>query len=156
MYFRCVVLFFFFFFKQKTAYEMRISDWSSDVCSSDLFEMAKKGPVKITPVARYSPDFELPFGYYINGSEGAVKHQVGTLAKAGPYPEHQALFPEMEGDVSFDPGKAEFGFFVTGPDHSAYSEDHWNQIYHQENVGHPVRIYAAKDRNGKEIGRAHV
>src|SRR3546814_3498930 len=30
------VLFYFFFFKQKTAYEMRISDWSSDVCSSDL------------------------------------------------------------------------------------------------------------------------
>src|SRR3546814_7544030 len=29
-------LFFCFFFKQKTAYEMRISDWSSDVCSSDL------------------------------------------------------------------------------------------------------------------------
>src|SRR3546814_8101546 len=29
----CVI---FFFFKQKTAYEMRISDWSSDVCSSDL------------------------------------------------------------------------------------------------------------------------
>src|SRR3546814_4787234 len=29
-------LFFVFFFKQKTAYEMRISDWSSDVCSSDL------------------------------------------------------------------------------------------------------------------------
>src|SRR3546814_1562349 len=28
----------FFFFKQKTAYEMRISDWSSDVCSSDLYE----------------------------------------------------------------------------------------------------------------------
>src|SRR3546814_1095937 len=31
-----LILFFFFFFKQKTAYEMRISDWSSDVCSSDL------------------------------------------------------------------------------------------------------------------------
>src|SRR3546814_3274456 len=30
---RCMIL---FFFKQKTAYEMRISDWSSDVCSSDL------------------------------------------------------------------------------------------------------------------------
>src|SRR3546814_3625459 len=29
-------LLFFFFFKQKTAYEMRISDWSSDVCPSDL------------------------------------------------------------------------------------------------------------------------
>src|SRR3546814_5059173 len=34
----CVLIYllFFFFFKQKTAYEMRISDWSSDVCSSDL------------------------------------------------------------------------------------------------------------------------
>src|SRR3546814_4635526 len=30
------MLLFFFFFKQKTAYEMRISDWSSDVCYSDL------------------------------------------------------------------------------------------------------------------------
>src|SRR3546814_10090478 len=38
MYFGLVYMlfFFFFFFKQKTAYEMRISDWSSDVCSSDL------------------------------------------------------------------------------------------------------------------------
>src|SRR3546814_129811 len=36
---RCVLLLF-FFFKQKTAYEMRISDWSSDVCSSDLGPIA--------------------------------------------------------------------------------------------------------------------
>src|SRR3546814_2672921 len=33
---RIMCLLCFFFFKQKTAYEMRISDWSSDVCSSDL------------------------------------------------------------------------------------------------------------------------
>src|SRR3546814_18470517 len=33
---------FFFFFKQKTAYEMRISDWSSDVCSSDLTLAGRK------------------------------------------------------------------------------------------------------------------
>src|SRR3546814_9941242 len=32
----------FFFFKQKTAYELRISDWSSDVCSSDLIPVARK------------------------------------------------------------------------------------------------------------------
>src|SRR3546814_1125960 len=35
----CVVVYFVFFFKQKTAYEMRISDWSSDVCSSDLYSV---------------------------------------------------------------------------------------------------------------------
>src|SRR3546814_1842892 len=34
----------FFFFKQKTAYEMRISDWSSDVCSSDLLETTRFDP----------------------------------------------------------------------------------------------------------------
>src|SRR3546814_6455697 len=33
-----VEFFLFFFFKQKTAYEVRISDWSSDVCSSDLLQ----------------------------------------------------------------------------------------------------------------------
>src|SRR3546814_9481839 len=37
IYFLFTFVFFVFFFKQKTAYEMRISDWSSDVCSSDLF-----------------------------------------------------------------------------------------------------------------------
>src|SRR3546814_12596603 len=35
----------FFFFKQKTAYEMRISDWSSDVCSSDLAALVSPRPV---------------------------------------------------------------------------------------------------------------
>src|SRR3546814_6674299 len=33
-----LMIFFFVFFKQKTAYEIRISDWSSDVCSSDLYQ----------------------------------------------------------------------------------------------------------------------
>src|SRR3546814_1151276 len=37
--------FFFFFFKQKTAYEMRISDWSSDVCSSDLEAIIMVGEI---------------------------------------------------------------------------------------------------------------
>src|SRR3546814_5608269 len=41
--------FFFFFFKQKTAYEMRISDWSSDVCSSDLVESDR------TPISAPQP-----------------------------------------------------------------------------------------------------
>src|SRR3546814_5476134 len=35
-----------FFFKQRTAYEMRISDWSSDVCSSDL---SHQGPSRVRP-----------------------------------------------------------------------------------------------------------
>src|SRR3546814_2391045 len=41
-----VSTFVFFFFKQKTAYEMRISDWSSDVCSSDLLEATRQRETK--------------------------------------------------------------------------------------------------------------
>src|SRR3546814_4454901 len=52
----CVVFCFFFFFKQKTAYEMRISDWSSDVCSSDLiFDKA----VESAPDAKLREQYEL-------------------------------------------------------------------------------------------------
>src|SRR3546814_2443393 len=55
----------FFFFKQKTAYEMRISDWSSDVCSSDLATRIEadlagldSGAV-LTPAAARDLDLEL-------------------------------------------------------------------------------------------------
>src|SRR3546814_10033520 len=43
-----IVNFYVFFFKQKTAYEMRISDWSSDVCSSDLMERLAREGMKFT------------------------------------------------------------------------------------------------------------
>src|SRR3546814_3429653 len=46
------MLFCFFFFKQKTAYEMRISDWSSDVCSSDLSRIQHRREVGEQRVAR--------------------------------------------------------------------------------------------------------
>src|SRR3546814_9622243 len=48
-------MFSFFFFKQKTAYELRISDWSSDVCSSDLagFNMLRKH-IKVEPAQYYA------------------------------------------------------------------------------------------------------
>src|SRR3546814_21180168 len=40
-----LMIYFICFFKQKTAYEMRISDWSSDVCSSDLQVMRRQHPL---------------------------------------------------------------------------------------------------------------
>src|SRR3546814_7101564 len=50
-------VFIFFFFKQKTAYEMRISDWSSDVCSSDLSSAAHaNGGGAAAPTPRMSGD----------------------------------------------------------------------------------------------------
>src|SRR3546814_2414056 len=64
------------FFKQKTAYEMRISDWSSDVCSSDLKlrpDLAPKHVEQITALANE--------GFY----DGVVFHRVipGFMAQGG-------------------------------------------------------------------------
>src|SRR3546814_8985975 len=62
------VLVYFFFFKQKTAYEMRISDWSSDVCSSDLYELYGRqeladGRLRLTANVFYADykDYQLTF-----------------------------------------------------------------------------------------------
>src|SRR3546814_13660688 len=52
-------LLFFFFFKQKTAYDMRISDWSSDVCSSDLIS----DPSRLTTSNRFRRMPQLPPSY---------------------------------------------------------------------------------------------
>src|SRR3546814_19781615 len=53
---------FFFFFKQKTAYEMRISDWSSDVCSSDLIGLGGNGDDVPHRAAGRSLATEVPIG----------------------------------------------------------------------------------------------
>src|SRR3546814_4667145 len=50
-----IYLMLFFFFKQKTAYEMRISDWSSDVCSSDLGQRLSRRDLLVEQVGRHRP-----------------------------------------------------------------------------------------------------
>src|SRR3546814_4212195 len=68
----CVVV---FFFKQKTAYEMRISDWSSDVCSSDLPAQRTGSP--LVPAARHqgrgAPCGE-SFWHWALGADGGHGH----------------------------------------------------------------------------------
>src|SRR6184192_4368091 len=74
----CLLFFFFFFFKQKTAYEMSIGDWSSDVCSSDL----KSRPAM--PISRL--DLPLPFGPVIaQASPGAMLKVASRTAVTSPY-----------------------------------------------------------------------
>src|SRR3546814_4484804 len=62
----------FFFFKQKTAYEMRISDWSSDVCSSDLLRSSLPNASDLTARSSLRPSHPLP------------AHLEGLRCPAGP------------------------------------------------------------------------
>src|SRR3546814_5737379 len=83
--------FFFFFFKQKTAYEMRISDWSSDVCSSDLHcAFTRWGSRPDQPDAAVSGPSDCPAHCLCTSGLCAVT--VGRLA--GLRPECPASLPD--------------------------------------------------------------
>src|SRR3546814_6527617 len=88
-----VIFSFFFFFKQKTAYEMRISDWSSDVCSSDLREPWKgQRKRRIVPAprepCRVVDETQRPQGFDERSEERRVgKECVSTCrSRWSPYP----------------------------------------------------------------------
>src|SRR3546814_910926 len=79
---------YFFFFKQKTAYEMRISDWSSDVCSSDLIQNFTENRGKLFQ-AKGDVDYDLD-GFLSNIAAGvryahrSAEEQAVNLNKATP------------------------------------------------------------------------
>src|SRR3546814_1989992 len=72
-----------FFVKQKTAYEMRISDWSSDVCSSDL---CPRTPLDCGNLARpcRSDDGEPRSDIFIQAAEGAAALYLAAAGRGRP------------------------------------------------------------------------
>src|SRR3546814_1505229 len=75
----------FFCFKQKTAYEMRISDWSSDVCSSDLLARHFRDPQWPAELVGGLPAGDHAAEIF----ERAGDHQIG-LARAEPHRFHRS------------------------------------------------------------------
>src|SRR3546814_19520221 len=71
-----------FFFKQKTAYEMRISDWSSDVCSSDL----TRGTAQAVELRRISAFAKAAHraGFKVHAGHGLTTANVAALARIPP------------------------------------------------------------------------
>ncbi len=122
-----------------------------------LFTKAGEGKVEMIPVARYSPDFVLNFGYYTPTGNGPSLHQAGILAKAGKIPEHQTLYPSLAlGTTSFDPGEKSFGFYAISPGHTLYSEDAWNMLFYPSHATHATRIFPVKDSQGKPVPNTYL
>src|SRR3546814_3894106 len=71
-----------FFFKQKTAYEMRISDGSSDVCSSDLFQEGGLPRRTIEPGTARKPAFLKSASLQPSNFDGTLSHQ--WVVRPGP------------------------------------------------------------------------
>src|SRR3546814_5533479 len=77
----------FFFFKQKTAYEMRISDWSSDVCSSDLPAWSAQ-PTSIAAARKIRRRLSLP----------AKAPRAPAVSRERPFQVHQAEAAERRSE----------------------------------------------------------
>ncbi|WP_188669411.1 3-keto-disaccharide hydrolase [Maribacter cobaltidurans] len=121
-----------------------------------LFKKNGNADVKITPIARYSPAFELSFGFYINSQDGPELHQVGVLSGSDAFHEHQNLMPAMaHGKTDFNPGDATFGIYTISDTHNSFQEDGWNQLLYPEHAGHAARIYPVK-KAGKVISNSYL
>src|SRR3546814_14636803 len=84
-----VLLCVFFFFKQKTAYEMRISDWSSDVCSSDLVEAGIAAHLAVGGHVDHH-HAQRPVAAGLQGEHAAVLDEAGEAAAERQQPGEQA------------------------------------------------------------------
>ncbi|PSR55472.1 hypothetical protein AHMF7605_19150 [Adhaeribacter arboris] len=118
-----------------------------------LFEKAGEGQVTITPVARYSPNQELPFGYYTKNNNTPVRSSVGTLS--GVFGQHNALYPQIvAGSDQFNPATAAFGIYVVGLENRlSYTED---QLNASGPAVHAVRTYPLKNRQGELVPNSYL
>src|SRR3546814_3473315 len=80
-------VFFILFFKQKTAYEMRISDWSSDVCSSDLGDRRRGGRIHHEAVRPGNPRDQAFAGWLCLIPPGELVMAVHNLGDREPGPD---------------------------------------------------------------------
>src|SRR3546814_9168964 len=137
MVFYVVVCVSFLFFKQKTAYEMRISDWSSDVCSSDL----RVGAQRIAQQQRARDGLE----------------QRGLVAIDDPpyrqplVPVHQAALARLAGQYAFDIADAEHlpGAEYRGEEFSRRlrSEEHTSELQSLMRISYAVFCLKKKKQN---------
>src|SRR3546814_10759821 len=123
-----------FFFKQKTAYEMRISDWSSDVCSSDL-----RLAVTLTPIEPVSWTMVLE-----QVAQGKIDLLPGIMST-----------PERQSYLAFTRPYLDFPIVILA--HHGGAEPHNLEALYGLKIA-VVENYAphALLRNHHQIGRAHV
>src|SRR3546814_8919331 len=138
----CLVLLgLFFFFKQKTAYDMRISDWSSDVCSSDLFELRLFGNMRVDGAISAHPSASEP------GRESVGERVRRRLAHRA------ALQPQLARAECFEPRhrQADHVEAETGIDRIAQgrSEEHTSELQSLMRISYAVFCLKKKKHHKK-------
>jgi hypothetical protein len=129
-----------------------------------LFQRAKPGPVALNPVARFSPEGPVSFGYYpasqplpAKNARAALPWPLGTLGAD----QNQTLNPDLEGEgsASFDAGDAPFGVWIRrGTQPARFSEDRRNPEDKRNPTAtkHVMRIYPLRTRGGDSVPDAFL
>lgn len=119
-----------------------------------LFERARSGPVAINPVARFSADGPVAYGYYAAGNSlrNVDARPLGVMSPG----QNQTLNPGLEpgGITSFDPGPIRFGLWVDGTagGDRGFSEARRNRGKRPA----AVRVYPLRARGGAPIPEAYL
>ena len=118
-----------------------------------LFSGNGAGPVKVTPVARYSPAEALPFGWYTRSTSGVTHKQLAV--QQGGQGNAQTLYPAIQsgGTTSFTAPAGGFGIYLYSGVYSrrSYSEDELNG-----DVPHRMRLYPVRDRGNVPVDGAYL
>jgi hypothetical protein len=121
-----------------------------DEVRAQRFRRAAPGIVTLRPVARYSPDEPVPYGYYTRAGAAPMPTKVGTMRMG----QEQTLLPGVEpgSQSDFDPGDAPFGIYGTANNRTTYTEDALNTV----GPMHAVRSYPLKDRAGRAVANSYL
>ncbi|WP_172675964.1 PKD domain-containing protein, partial [Croceitalea dokdonensis] len=124
-----------------------------DEVEVEFWVKAGNQPVEISPVGRYSPAEELPFGWFVNNAGDITLNEIGVLANG--IDNAQTLFPPLiSGTNSFDPQGAVFGLYT---DSNAFNRINYTQdAINTGGVAHRTRIYPNKDRDGNVIENSYL
>ncbi len=120
-----------------------------DEVLAPLFVKAGSGQVKLEVVARYDPEKQLPYGFFVLDAAQPVKQQVGLIAAS----ETQKLLPvRASGGAYFDPGDVPFGIYGYAGGRVQYSLDRLNT----GSIAHALRVYPMVDRDGVRVPNAFL
>lgn len=115
--------------------------------AAPLFRKLGSGPVTLRPVARYSPDDLLTFGFFTLRGGQPVLSPVGVVATH----QEQTLNPALaSGGAAFDPGTEPFGLYV-GPTGYSATGDYTLDSLNAGPTRHAIRVYPLRDEAGAAL-----
>lgn len=138
-------------------------DNGTDEIAAPVFVRASDGEVGLMPVARFSPEGVMPFGFYTPGDSNA-RTEVGAMdAQTDAHTSNKArmVLPPVTGGTTFDPGTASFGIWAFTNQVAEGNTQHGDYLYSEDSLNitgspHRVKVYPLKDSAGMVVENSYL